>query len=115
MKKDIPTKGGATPIVLVTYVCSDGSQLSPLSSILGVDLESVKIERSEGASKDINPIPGKRYVYGIRGIQDLFNVSHVTAQKYKDGILRDAIYQSGRKIVVDVEKAMELFNSKGGR
>lgn len=53
---------------------------------------------------------GKRYVFGIKGIQELFNVSHATAQKYKDGILKDAVFQSGRKIVVDVYKAIELFN-----
>lgn len=59
--------------------------------------------------------PGKdepqegRYVYGLRGIQDLFNVSHKTAQSYKDGILKPAIYQYGRKIVVDADKALELF------
>lgn len=50
-----------------------------------------------------------RYVYGLRGIQDLFNVSHKTAQSYKDGILKPAIYQYGRKIVVDADKALELF------
>lgn len=54
--------------------------------------------------------PGKRYVYGIKGIQELFNVSHLTAQRYKDGIINGAVFQSGRKIVVDVDKALELFN-----
>ena len=54
----------------------------------------------------------KKYVYGLKGICDLFGVAHSTAQKYKDGILRDACYQSGRKIVVDVEKAMYLFNQQ---
>lgn len=55
------------------------------------------------------PQPQGRYVYGLRGIQDLFNVSHKTAQSYKDGILKPAIYQYGRKIVVDADKALELF------
>lgn len=50
-----------------------------------------------------------RYVYGLRGIQELFNVSHKTAQLYKNGILRDACYQYGRKILVDVDKAIFLF------
>ena len=57
---------------------------------------------------------GRKYVYGLRGIRQLFNVSHVTAQRYKDGILKDACYQQGRKIIVDVEKALELFE-KGGQ
>lgn len=54
--------------------------------------------------------PGKRYVYGLRGIRNLFNVSHPTAQRYKSTFLAPAIMQRGRKIMVDVEKAMELYN-----
>ena len=33
----------------------------------------------------------KKYVYGLKGIRTLFKVSHATAQKYKDTILKDAI------------------------
>jgi uncharacterized protein with von Willebrand factor type A (vWA) domain len=55
----------------------------------------------------------KNYVYGITGIRQLFNVSHVTAIRYKNTILKDAVSQQGRIIVTDVDKAMELFkNSK---
>lgn len=52
------------------------------------------------------------YVYGLRGIQQLFGVSHKTAQEYKDTFLRPAVMQNGRKIVVDADLAMELFNKK---
>ena len=52
----------------------------------------------------------KRLVYGLQGIQRLFNVSHVTAQRYKDTFLAPAVRQQGRKIVVDVEKALQLFS-----
>jgi len=55
----------------------------------------------------------KRYVYGLRGICQLFNVSHATAQRYKDTIIKDAVLQQGRKIIVDADKAMELFNNWG--
>ena len=51
----------------------------------------------------------KRYVYGIAGIATLFQTSYATAQKLKDGVLRPAIYQQGRKIMVDADLAMELF------
>lgn len=57
----------------------------------------------------------KVYVYGLRGIRKLFNVSHATAQRYKDTIIKDAVSQQGRKIVTDAAKAMELFNSNNGR
>lgn len=56
--------------------------------------------------------PTGRLVYGLKGIRELFGVSHLTAQRYKDGILAPAIKQNGRKIVVDVDYAMELFNKK---
>ena len=56
----------------------------------------------------------KRLVYGLRGIRTLFNVSHATAFRYKETIIKDAVSQQGRKIVVDVDKALELFNTKSG-
>ena len=52
-------------------------------------------------------------VYG--GIREEFKVSHATAQKYKDGILKNAVMQNGRKIILDVEKARELFALKGSK
>ncbi len=57
---------------------------------------------------------GKRLVYGLAGIQQLFNVSHVTAQRYKDSFLAPAISQQGRKIVVDADEAIRLFKEWEG-
>ena len=57
----------------------------------------------------------KRYVYGIKGIEELFRVSHATAQHYKDTFLQPAIIQNGRKIMVDVDMAMDLFHKEGKR
>ena len=50
------------------------------------------------------------YVYGLKGIRQLFGVSHATAQRYKDTFLQPAVRQNGRKIVVDVAQALELFD-----
>lgn len=50
------------------------------------------------------------YVYGLKGIRQLFGVSHATAQRYKDTFLKPAVKQNGRKIVVDKAKALELFD-----
>ena len=50
------------------------------------------------------------YAYGLKGIRKLFGVSHATAQRYKDTFLKPAVRQNGRKIVVDVAKALELFD-----
>lgn len=50
------------------------------------------------------------YAYGLKGIRQLFGVSHTTAQRYKDTFLKPAVKQNGRVIVTDVERAMQLFN-----
>ena len=50
------------------------------------------------------------YAYGLKGIRKLFGVSHATAQRYKDTFLKPAVRQNGRKIVIDVAKALELFD-----
>ena len=67
--------------------------------------------------KSLEPTPPPKptdytqgYVHGLRGIRQLFNVSHATAQRYKDTFLRPAVRQNGRVIVVDVAKALELFD-----
>lgn len=60
------------------------------------------------------PTPARRYVYGLKGIMDLFKVSNVTAQRYKRGIIKEAVSQNGRVIVVDADKALELFKERKG-
>ncbi|MEK6525133.1 DUF3853 family protein [Myroides odoratimimus] len=55
----------------------------------------------------------KRYVYGIRGIADLLGCSITTANKIKkEGHIKKAIIQRGRKIIVDADLALELFAKK---
>lgn len=52
------------------------------------------------------------YVMGIRGIRELFGVCHTTAQKYKNSFLKEAVIQRGRKLLIDKEKALRLFNER---
>ena len=55
----------------------------------------------------------KRYEYGIIGIAKIFGVSRDTAQKIKkSGVIDKAIYQNKNTIVVDVDRALELFAKK---
>lgn len=57
-----------------------------------------------------NPKQEKRYVYGISGIAELFNCSKTTAGLIKrSGKIDKAISQAGRKIIIDVELALELY------
>lgn len=84
---------------------------TPLAMLtVGQFLELASVGEKK-AIKVVDEKQPKRYVYGLSGIRQLFNVSHVTAQKYKDTILRDAVSQQGRVIVTDVDKAMELFRN----
>lgn len=56
----------------------------------------------------------REYVHGLRGIQRLFDVSHKTAQRYKDTFLAPAITQNGKKILVDKKLALELWAQHWG-
>lgn len=59
----------------------------------------------------------RKYVYGILGIAKQFGCSLPTANRIKkSGKIDKAITQIGRKIIVDVELALELAGKKtGGR
>ena len=91
---------------------------TPLAALTVGDIKELLTELGvshSGQTAQKSQHPGKRYVYGLKGIQALFGVSHLTAQHYKDSFLKPAVMQQGRKIVVDVEKAVELFkNYKDG-
>ena len=52
-----------------------------------------------------------KYAYGLAGIRALFDCSKSTAERLKNGKIKAACRQYGRKIVVDKDKALKLFNS----
>ena len=74
------------------------------------------IQKVADGGKDITAEADKptgRLVYGLAGIEELFHVSHKTAQYYyKDHIICEAVRQNGRKIVTDVDLALKLFNQR---
>ena len=54
-----------------------------------------------------------KYEYGIKGLAKILGCSRSRANKIKQsGILDEAIYQDGKIIIIDREKALELFNRK---
>ena len=56
------------------------------------------------------------YVYGIKGIAQLFGCSIATANRIKSsGVIDAAITQRNRRIIVDATKAMALFDDPEGR
>lgn len=51
-----------------------------------------------------------KYVHGLDGLARLLNCSKSKAQEIKNsGVIDAAVYQTGRKIVVNAEKALELI------
>ncbi len=57
-----------------------------------------------------NPPESKEYVYGLKGIAELFRYSYSEAYRIKrSGKIDKAIKQDGRKIITDAKKALELF------
>jgi hypothetical protein len=61
--------------------------------------------------------PTKRYVYGQKGVAEIFGCSIPTASRIlASGKITGAVSKIGRCIVVDVDKALELAKHKeGGR
>lgn len=68
---------------------------------------------STSKTKNTTNKPEEGLVYGLKGIEDLFGISESTAKRYKNTILKPAIRQYGRTIIVDKKKALELFHSGG--
>lgn len=78
---------------------------TPISMLTVGQLKQI-FPNSFGAS---SPPGEKRLVYGLQGICDLFHCKESRAQQLKNTVIKDAVSQNGRTIVVDADKAIELF------
>lgn len=66
-----------------------------------------------GTGTQEQPTEPKRYVYGLRGLQELFGCSKTTASRLKSsGRIDGAITQVGALIIIDADKAVELAGRK---
>lgn len=92
------------------------------SKIIVLTAEQLEVFATDVAKRVVERMGGKgeaeaeqpiRFAYGLRGICGLFNVSVATAQKYKNTFLAPAIMQRGRKITIDVNKALKLYAEAG--
>lgn len=62
--------------------------------------------KKENGQKD-----DRHFVYGLAGLAELLNCSVVTARRIKSsGLIDGAVYQFGRKIIVDADKALNLLS-----
>lgn len=93
-----------TPVCMMT-----GGELAFLMNNLSV------LNGDAYSQKPVAP-PDRKLAYGIKGIADTFGCSIPTANRIKkSGLIDKAISQAGRKIVLDVDLALELAgNKKGG-
>lgn len=83
-----------------------------LKQVIDTAVEKALQASREVARKDLPP-----FVNGLKGIRELFGVSHVTAQKYKNTWLAPAVTQQGKILLTDTEMALKLFAeyNEGGR
>ena len=66
------------------------------------------VEELLEVSKNFNP--EKKYEYGLKGLAKIFGCSISKASDLKaSGILKEAIIQNGQIIIIDKEKALQLF------
>lgn len=86
--------------------------------ILKIDKLEEKLDEIQNTIRQLYDMNNKtkpserRYVHGIKGIATVFGCSVSTANRIKaSGVIDEAIIQRGRRIIVDEEKALELFNA----
>ena len=71
--------------------------------------------RQDTHQESPTPSSTKKLAYGMKGIAETFGCSIPTANRMKkSGIISKAISQVGRKIVLDVDLALELAAAKKG-
>jgi hypothetical protein len=69
------------------------------------------VEEFLEVSKNINP--EQKYEYGLKGLAKILGCSVSKASEIKSlGILDEAIIQNGNIIIIDKEKALNLFAKK---
>ncbi|WBS74155.1 DUF3853 family protein [Elizabethkingia meningoseptica] len=69
------------------------------------------VEEFLQVSKDFNS--EKKYEYGLKGLAKILGCSVSKASQIKSsGILDEAIIQNGNIIIIDKEKALQLFARK---
>jgi hypothetical protein len=90
-----------TPVCMMT-----GEELAFL-------MNNLSVLTGETHSPKSTAPPDRKLAYGIKGIADTFGCSIPTANRIKkSGLIDKAISQAGRKIVLDVNLALELAGNK---
>ena len=84
--------------------------IDPYTPVWQLTIGELKAELMEELQKQlISFLPKNKYEYGIKGLAKILGCSRNTASKIKkSGILDEAIFQNGKILIIDREKALEL-------
>lgn len=78
--------------------------------ILNSKFHPEKVNESKDDNQSQINYDSTEYAYGIQGLAALLGSSKRYAQKLKsDGVFDEAIIQKGRTIIINKQKALELF------
>lgn len=81
----------------------------PVAMMTGEELVALQTEVISKTPQEEKEKILPDFVFGLQGIQQLFNCSKSKAQKLKKEVIGNAIDQDQRTIIVDIKKALELF------
>ena len=88
------------------------NNLDPNTPLFKLTLEELKSElMEEFQSQFLTLLSKKKYEYGIKGLAKILGCSRAKASKIKNsGVINEAIFQNGKIIIIDIEKALGLLN-----
>lgn len=84
--------------------------INPETPLANLTVGQYLLLDSQKQSKAEMPTGKREQLYGLRGIMDEFHCSRSTAQRLVAGRLHKAVRKYGRIIIVDAEKARELYD-----
>ena len=90
---------------------SDNQQIFMLTVGQLKDIIREVIANPSESKPEKTPKSEKRYLYSIQELATFLGVSYPTAHRLKSTILRSAVYQKGRTILIDTDKVLELMKS----
>ena len=79
-----------------------------VGQLKGIIKEAMKDQRQ---TSDEETTKEKNYLYGVHDLARFLGVSYPTAHKLKSGILKPAVYQTGRTILFDRDKVVQILKS----
>lgn len=95
---------------MMDYQINDSTPLAMLT--VGQQKQIIKSTMEEVLSS-LSPIlegEKKRFVYATSGVMDLLKISRVQAKELMKGVLKPAIHKNGRRVYVDAEQAIRIFD-----